>query len=174
MEAHRYYTDNYGSLIADDTPPNLTIVAREQRGTATIEAGDSGQEMKWPWIISPVENPRLVRTPTEPVSRACAVPPPFVSTFVRAVAKVPGVKCIVVEDSENHRTVHVTVFVDPLTEDARSAVYAIERDTIDANPNLAFDFHVRRADETSGKTPALAASDYYFVVWGAIDDAHKG
>ena len=96
--------------------------------------------------------------------------PPCIHSFVRAVTKVTGVRCVVAEEGEQD-TVHLTTFADPLTEEARARVYAIEAETIKANSDYVFDFHLRRADEAkaTGGTPAGIAGAHYFAVWGGID-----
>ena len=93
--------------------------------------------------------------------------PPCVHGFVKTVAKVAGVRCVVVEEGENN-TIHITTFAEPLTEECREAVYAIEADLVQGNPNLMFDFHLRDADGSRNIAAAISGK-HYFAIWGGVD-----
>lgn len=72
-----------------------------------------------------------------------------------------------VEDGEG-RTVRITTFVEGLTQDKRTEIYGIEAETIYANPNLLFDFHLRQAEEVSGNLASISGKHYY-AIWGELD-----
>jgi hypothetical protein len=77
----------------------------------------------------------------------------------------------VVEEGEG-RTVHITTFVEGLTEDKRTEIYEIEAETIHANPNLVFDFHVRVAEEVSGNLASIS-SKHYYAIWGEFSPSRQ-
>jgi hypothetical protein len=74
---------------------------------------------------------------------------PWVGEFVRPASRIENVCCVVVEDASDG-VVHRTTFADPLSENTRDAIYAIEARTIDLHPDLLFDFHLRNSSETIG------------------------
>jgi hypothetical protein len=105
---------------------------------------------------------------TEIVTRSV---PDCVHAFVRSVAKIAGVRCVVVEDGEAN-SIHITTFLERLSDDLRQQVYEIEGTTIRENPSAVFDFHVRGAEEVSGSLASIAGKHYY-AVWGELDAARK-
>jgi len=92
-----------------------------------------------------------------------------VEQFVQNVANVKGVKCIAVEEAEG-QIVHFTTFADPVSEQSRAEIYAIEAATIDAFPDLVFDFHLRLASEAEGGTPIPIPGQRFFAVWGDLHE----
>ena len=94
--------------------------------------------------------------------------PPCVDDFVRLVAEVAGVQCIVVED-EASEAIHITTFAAPITDENRAAVYNAECEIVEANPELRFDFHLRRADEVVGKPSSPVSGKHLYAVWGDMN-----
>src|SRR5437867_2395722 len=94
-------------------PPDPDPDARE-----SDRAEDRSPQLQWPWPLGEVSAPRQG---SKPVSVTLKPAPPCIHSFVRAVARVPGVKCVIVEEEEQN-TVHVTTFAAPLTDDVRERV----------------------------------------------------
>ena len=94
--------------------------------------------------------------------------PPGVGTFIDSAARVQGVRCVVIEEEEEG-IVHITTFAASLSPETRRSIYVIETQTIRDNPNLTFDFHLRRTDEATGPTPVSITGRHFFAVWGSMD-----
>ena len=159
-----------GVLIAQDAPTTTTII-RPSPADLVDQTGEEhsdaeGLEFRWNWVIKKLKLPPARRTQVVPEVMT-RVAPTCVHEFVKAVAKIPGVRCVVVEDAEG-RAVHITSFVANLSDKIRESIYAIEGETILTNPNLTFDFHVRRAEEVSG-SPAGISGKHYYAIWGDLD-----
>lgn len=161
-----------GSKIPDDAPESITLVTPGgvQAGAQTNRSL-SEEGAKWLWVLhSGGARPQKSEIPEEPQWSRLEwrnAPPPCVHDFVRAAAKIKGVQCIVVEEGDL-RTVHITTFAEPLTEEVEAEIYKAEVDLILANPNLRFDFHSRRAAEAKGGLK-LSAGQHYFGIWGSLD-----
>jgi hypothetical protein len=147
----------------------MTVFNRDAAGPETVEtAVEPGQDAVISlWDFDEASKVPGARTVYPHVDSTPA--PAFVNGFVKAAARIEGVRCIVFEKSEDGLSEHVTVFADAATD--HDSVYQLEMDTVAAHPDLLFDFHLRRSDEVTGTTPALAATSHYYVVWGALGDA---
>jgi hypothetical protein len=162
-----------GTRLPDDGPASVNLVGRgRQSKAANTEKSDDQLGLKWVWDIRPGQSPQTSEPPTFRLPEVfnLSTLPPCVHEFVRTVANIPGVQCIVAEEAE-HRTVHLSTFADPLTEETERLIYQAEMDLIFSNPNLRFDFHTRRASEAKGELNLSARQHYfgYFGVWGSLD-----
>jgi hypothetical protein len=156
-------------ILPREGPASTTIVRRsvaapqeetDEKSSELVEAS----KLEWGWRLGPVISVPAQKPPPQKIEALTA--PACVHSFVRAVARIPEVKCVVVEDGEG-RTVHITTFVEGLTEEKRNEIYAVEAETIHANPNLVFDFHVRAAEEVSGNLASISGKHYY-AIWGEL------
>jgi len=160
-----------GMILPREAPASTTIVRRpvaNQQEETDEKSSElvAASKLEWRWKLGPaISIPAQKPPPSQKIEALTA--PACVHSFVRAVARIPGVKCVVVEDGEG-RTVHITTFVEGLTEDKRTEIYGIEAETIYANPNLVFDFHVRVAEEVSGSLASISGKHYY-AIWGELD-----
>ena len=160
-----------GMILPKEAPTSTTIVRRPV-ATPQEETDEKSSELvaasklEWRWRLGPVISVPIQKPSSQEKIEALTAPA-CVHSFVRAVARIPGVKWVVVEDGEG-RTVHITTFVEGLTEDKRTEIYGIEAETIHANPNLVFDFHVRVAEEVSGNLASISGKHYY-AIWGELD-----
>jgi hypothetical protein len=146
---------------------STTIVRPQTDHQQETENSDvKASQIHWEWKLQPVSPLLVVNVPPRREFETVSVPTP-VHAFVRSVAKIPMVKCVVVEDGEGG-SVHITTFVDGLTDELRNEIYAVEIETIQENPNQIFDFHVRRAEEVSG-SPASISGKHYYAIWGDLD-----
>jgi hypothetical protein len=160
-----------GVILPREGPTSTTILRRpistpqDETDEKNSEVVEASKLLQWEWKLGPVTSVPIQKPPQkiEPLG----TPPACVHSFVRAVAIIPEVKCVVVEDGEGH-TVHITTFVEGLTEEKRREIYAVEAETIYANPNLVFDFHVRVAEEVSGNLASISGKHYY-AIWGELD-----
>lgn len=146
----------------------ITIVRRPvstpQEETESTSASDKASSKPVEWKLQAV----LIPVKKEPKEKfVISAAPACVHSFVSAVAGIPGVKCVVAEDGE-HGTVHITTFVEALSEEKRKSIYAVEVETIRANPKLIFDFHVRVAEDVSGSLGFISGKHYY-AIWGELD-----
>lgn len=160
-----------GVVLPKEAPTSTTIMRRpvstpqeetDEKNSELVEAS----KLQWEWKFASVISIPVQRAAPPPKIEAVTAPA-CVHSFVRTVAQIPDVKCVVVEDGEGH-TVHITTFVEALTEEKRNQIYAVEADTIHANPNLVFDFHVRQAEEVSGNLASISGKHYY-AIWGELD-----
>jgi hypothetical protein len=159
-----------GMILPREGPASTTIVRRavatpqeetDERSSELVEAS----KLEWRWRLGPAISVPAQKPLPQKIEALTA--PACVHSFVRAVARIPEVKCVVVEDGEGH-TVRITTFVERLTEEKRREIYAVEAETIYANPNLVFDFHVRVAEEVSGNLASISGKHYY-AIWGELD-----
>jgi hypothetical protein len=95
--------------------------------------------------------------------------PPCVHAFVERAAQVRGAQCIVAEFVDD--AIHITTFLRDGCQESARAIYEIEADTIQSNPNIMFDFHVRRAADAQGGTPVSVEGAHFFAVWGELENA---
>jgi len=110
---------------------------------------------------------QLLPSTIQPVVRIRPhVIPPYVHDFVNAIRKIDHVKCIVAEDGEDITSLHVTTFAQQIDDELRDRVYEIEADIIENNPDVIFDFHLRRAEAAE---PAASSSlRHVFMIWGSL------
>jgi hypothetical protein len=95
---------------------------------------------------------------------------PAIHEFIRRVAQIDGVRCVVAEPEE--RAIHLTTFATPLTNEIVDAIIEIEAATIDSFPDQLFDFHVRDAARNIGEAPESVPGECF--VWGSLDaDARR-
>ena len=160
-----------GMILPREGPASTTIVRRpvaitpaetDEKSSALVEAS----KLEWGWRLGPVISVPAPKPPPQKIE-PLGMAPACIHSFVRAVARIPEVKCVVIEDGEGH-TVHITTFVEGLTEEKRREIYAVEAETIYTNPNLVFDFHVRVAEEVSGNLASISGKHYY-AIWGELD-----
>jgi hypothetical protein len=171
-------SESSGVSPAPQAPLSTTIVHRP-RNHPLAETGQQDtaapvQELEWPWKLEPL--PPAVpldtgRTKVKTRRFTVRPVPDCVHAFVRAAAKIAGVRCVVVEDGEAN-SIHITTFLERLSDDHRQQVYEIEGATIRDNPTAVFDFHVRHAEEASGSLASIAGKHYY-AVWGDLDASGK-
>jgi len=149
------------------TAAGSTTIVRPQSGQEeqTVDSGVEVSRMEWKWKLGSITPAAIFKRPRK-VETVASVPS-AVHAFVRSVAKIPRVKCVVVEDGEG-RSVHITTFVEQVTDELRKNIYAVEVNTIQENPNHVFDFHVRNANEVSGKPESISGKHYY-AIWGELD-----
>ena len=99
-------------------------------------------------------------------SRSAQSLAPSVAEFINRIGRIENVRCVVVDNGD--RVIEITTFAEPLTEETRDAVYAVEVGMIDDFPELVFDFHLRDASDLQGvppdKIPGVVA------VWGSPDE----
>ncbi len=146
-------------------PPRPGVLVAETEKTM-----GASKETKSQWTVSNVSLP-----PPHIYSHAPVMwqgSHPAINEFVTKASQVAGIQCIVVEDVDG-QIFHVTTFAEPFTEDARSAIYEIEAQTIRAFPTIIFDFHLRRASETEGGTPTPVPGQNFFAVWGSLHEKPK-
>jgi hypothetical protein len=157
---------NEAALSQEDG--TITIVRRPvstpQQKTESTSALDKAFSKPIVWKLQEVLTP-LKKEP--PQKFEISAPPPYVHSFVSAVAAIPGIKCVVAEYGEQG-AVSITTFAETLTEEKRSRIYAVEVETIRANPKVVFDFHVRVAEEVSGSV-GFVSGKHYFAIWGELD-----
>lgn len=160
-----------GAILPEAAPSSTTVVRRptssqeQETDDKNSEVEATKMQMQWEWKLERVQPTR--QQPPRPRIVETAMVPDCVHSFVKSVAKIPKVKCVVIEDGEAG-TIHITTFVESATEEVRNQIYAVEADTIHANPNLVFDFHTRRVEEVSGH-PACIAGKHYYAIWGELD-----
>lgn len=154
-----------GVLLPDSTPLSTTIVRRPS-SIPLVESDDKSSVVEVDWILSPIHQIPKVDV-AQQRRYEVQTAPVCVHSFVKAVARIPKVKCVIVEDGEGH-TVHITTFVEHPTDEIRNEIYTVEVETIRENPNLVFDFHVRHAEEVSG-SPASISGKHYYAIWGDLD-----
>jgi hypothetical protein len=158
-----------GSILAEAAPHSTTVIRRassgEEQQTDEKNSEVGATKLQWEWKLERVQPIRQQTSPPRIVETA--IVPDCVHSFVKSVAKIPTVKCVIVEDGEAG-TVHITTFVENPNEEIRNKIYAVEAETIQANPNLVFDFHTRRAEEVSGN-PASIAGKHYYAIWCELD-----
>jgi hypothetical protein len=155
------------AALSKEGATSITIVRRpvstpqeETESSSALDKGSKPVEWKLQAISAPVKK-------EPPQKFVISAAPVCVHSFVRAVAGIPGVKCVVAEDAEGG-VVHITTFVEALTDEKRRSIYAVEVETIRANPKLIFDFHVRVAEEVSGNLGFISGK-YYYAIWGELD-----
>jgi hypothetical protein len=158
------------SAVGSKQHPESTLLvpSRKDVQATTDKSGTKAIEVSRDWVI--------VKLPTLPIAPLIARPPVVwggghtsITEFVNKVSKVQGVRCIVVEDVDE-RIIHFTTFADPLTEQTRDVIYAIEASVVDSYPDLVFDFHLRDSSETIGGTPTAIPGQRFFAVWGGLDE----
>jgi hypothetical protein len=156
-----------GSGRREANVPSTTVVSRPGSAAACTDATvDAGRAITWPWVLATVAEvvqPRRAVPSPAPLKAL----PAEIHRFVTEVARLPEVRCVVIEDigKEGDDTLHVTTFAGPVSPSVRDAVYDAEMDAIDASPSLRFDFHLRRADEVDGGTPS---AKHVFAIWGDL------
>ena len=164
--------NNYTSSVTAGQSSESTILVRRRNTDVPVfptEQSKSEALMnRYNWTIrQPLQTPSPV-VEHEPIVVHSV--PPFVSDFVRSVAEIEGVRCIVAEDAADEQTVHFTTFAQPVTDHLREAVYAVEQKVIEDYPDVIFDFHLRDASRTITGTPVLVPGQRFFAVWGSLDD----
>ena len=93
--------------------------------------------------------------------------------FITLLGDVPEVAAVVAEAGDRPAELHVTTFLDALTESAQRSVYAAERTLIDEFPDRTFDFHARVFEIVDGKR-RLPETQFCLLLWrrgGADADA---
>jgi len=90
--------------------------------------------------------------------------------FVKRLAEIGTVKCVVVEETDMG-VIHITTFATGMSDSDRDAVYELEADVIEQHGS-AFDFHLRRAEE-AGATPAMIPGRHFFAIWGGLDASDR-
>lgn len=142
----------------------------EGRATEGARPSAVGDAYQYDWGSGKLETV-VLKPQVIPIVAAPAVPP-YVHEFARRAAKIVGVRGIVAETGEDQMSVHITTFATGLTDEIRAQIYQIESALILENPNVPFDFHLRRDEEASG-TPTPVAGKYYYAIWG-FRDANEG
>jgi hypothetical protein len=160
------------SLISAD--PSLTLINRESlQEAAKPNTEKSAMAADVPfasteWKLMPVEPATVITVVArEPVKISPL--PQCATDFIKAVAQLPGVQCIIAEEGESG-TIHVTTFAEPLNPELEKRIYDAEYNAISSNPGRQFDFHTRRVSEAKGRL-SLSAGQHYFGVWGSLDAA---
>lgn len=138
-----------------------------------VEQSDRSNVTRKDLIITPVASALPHITEAQPIVVHSVHP--SISEFVRRVAEIEGVHCVVAEDiSEEDKPdeyiIHLTTFAHPLSEQTRSAVYAIEAELIDEYPDRSFDFHLRDSSGTVTQTPMLLPGQRFFAIWGTLNE----
>jgi hypothetical protein len=158
-----------GAILAKEGPSSTTILRRSagrpQQETDSSNSAVQASKVHWDWKLKEVEPVR--KQASERQILTAQPVPACVHSFVKAVAQVPAVKCVVIEDADSD-SIHITTFVENITDAVRNQIYSVEAETIHANPNAVFDFHVRRAEEVLG-SPASIAGKHYYAIWGELD-----
>lgn len=88
------------------------------------------------------------------------------------MAEIPGVQCIVAEDTEGS-IIHFSIFAHPLPRESRDVIYAAEAALIRKYIDQVFDFHLRDASLTLTGTPQPIMGQHFFAVWGALDEESR-
>jgi hypothetical protein len=163
-------TYSINSAVGSKSYPQSTLVVPARKDVPTTQTQNSGTKVvevsnDWRIMQVPPQNVQVILRP--PVIWSSGHP--SISEFVRKAALVAGVRCIVVEDVDE-KIIHLTTFADPVTEETQRSIYAIEAATIDAYPDLVFDFHLRVASETESGTPIAVPGQRFFAIWGNLDE----
>jgi hypothetical protein len=152
---------------------HLIVPESEQELPTTESIENKTTPIQQPWNASSGKMVPIPIPPPAPLPEVKSLYPhpmvyPAIEQFVKKAAKIPGIKCMVIEEAEG-QIVHVSTFAEPVNDELRDAIYSLEAATINAFPDIVFDFHLRLASEVDGGTPIPVPGQRYYAVWGQVN-----